>query len=251
MIQNYWKSQKHKTIQKQTKILSRRMFPLKQARRIKCDRQRNGDKYKIHGIYSNVVFSKMTKAELRKIYLARQKNLLPQQRKEKSAQIANFVFQNFDLTPVRILHCFLPIEKFSEIDTNLIFQKIWREFPRIVTLAPRVNFQTREIESQKFTTDTKLLENAWSILEPPGGESVKTKEIDIVLVPLLCFDETGFRVGYGKGYYDKFLKNCRADCLKIGLSYFEPVAEIADTQDFDVKLDFCVTPEKIVNFKRE
>lgn len=72
--------------------------------------------------------------------------------------------------------------------------------------------------------------------------------LDAVLVPLIAFDARGFRVGYGKGFYDRFLKTCRADCLKIGLSLFPPVEKIADTADFDVKLDACATPEKIWRF---
>jgi 5-formyltetrahydrofolate cyclo-ligase len=64
----------------------------------------------------------------------------------------------------------------------------------------------------------------------------------------LCFDLRGFRVGYGKGFYDRFLKKCRADCKKIGLSFFEPVKEISDIEEFDVALNFAVTPQEIYNF---
>ncbi len=191
----------------------------------------------------------MLKSELRKIHLANQKNLLPQERTEKSKQIANAFFQNFDLSRIEFLHCFLPIEKFNEIDTNFIFQKIWRDFPQIETLVPRVNLQTDKIENLIFAPETEIVKNAWEIFEPTNNESIETEKIDVVLIPLLCFDARGFRVGYGKGFYDKFLKNCRVDCLKIGLSYFEPVAEIADLQEFDVQIDFCVTPEKVVNCK--
>jgi len=187
----------------------------------------------------------MLKAELRKIYLARQKSLSPEQRREKSGLIANLFFRRFDLSAINFLHCFLPIGKFNEIDTKPILERIWREFPRVETLVPRVDFETNEIENLKFKSETKLAENAWRISEPVHDEKVETEKIDMVLVPLLCFDARGFRVGYGKGFYDKLLKNCRADCLKIGLSYFAPVAEIEDAQDFDVKLDFCVTPEEV------
>jgi 5-formyltetrahydrofolate cyclo-ligase len=191
----------------------------------------------------------MFKADLRKIYLAKQKKLSAFERKQKSEQIIERFFSGFDLSKIDSLHCFLPIERTNEIDTKLIFQNVWREFPHIETLVPRIDFQTNEIENLKFTSETKLVKNAWQILEPSHDEMVETEKIDLVLVPLLCFDRKGFRVGYGKGFYDKFLKNCRADCLKIGLSYFEPVAEITDAQEFDVRLDFCITPEKIVNCK--
>lgn len=189
----------------------------------------------------------MLKSELRKIYLEKQKLLSPAEREEKSEQIAVRFFQSFDLRRIKFLHGFLPIEKFNEIDTRLIFERLWREFPNVETLLPRVEFQTNEIKSLKFTRETNLARNAWQIDEPLDGEIVETTEIDLVLVPLLCFDFRGFRVGYGKGFYDRFLSRCRKDCKKIGLSYFMPVAEISDVNDFDVKLDFCVTPEKVVN----
>ncbi len=191
----------------------------------------------------------MTKAELRKIYLARQRNLSPVERISKSEQISNQFFQAFDLSEIKFFHCFIAIEKFNEIDTHFIFQKIWREFPRIQTLVPRVNFQIGSIENLKFAPETELVKNAWEIFEPTHDAAIETEKIDLVLIPLLCFDTRGFRVGYGKGFYDKFLKSCRADCLKIGLSYFEPIGKISDAQEFDVRLDFCVTPEKIVNCK--
>jgi 5-formyltetrahydrofolate cyclo-ligase len=80
---------------------------------------------------------------------------------------------------------------------------------------------------------------------------IEIEKIDAIIVPLLCFDARGFRVGYGKGFYDKFLSECRTDCLKIGFSYFAPVAEISDAQDFDVKLDYCITPEEIFDWRKQ
>ncbi|MGI9055615.1 MAG: 5-formyltetrahydrofolate cyclo-ligase [Pyrinomonadaceae bacterium] len=190
----------------------------------------------------------MKKSELRKFYLDRQKSFSDEEREVKSFSIAGSFFQNFDLSKINFPHLFLPIEKFNEIDTRPIFEKIWRDFPDTQTLVPRVNFQTNEIENLKFSIETETAKNAWEIHEPTHNETIETEKIDAVLVPLLCFDRRGFRVGYGKGFYDKFLKNCRADCLKIGLNYFAPVEEISDVNEFDVRLDFCITPDKVWNF---
>jgi 5-formyltetrahydrofolate cyclo-ligase len=67
--------------------------------------------------------------------------------------------------------------------------------------------------------------------------------IDLVIVPLVCVDKSGHRVGYGKGFYDRFLKQVRTDCVKVGLSYFEPVERIDDVHEGDVRLDFVITPK--------
>lgn len=188
----------------------------------------------------------MLKADLRKIYLGKQKSLSPIEREQKSAQIADLFFSKFDLNPIRFLHGFLPIKKFNEIDATMIFQTIWREFPHIETLIPRINFEISEIENLKFTSEIELVENQWQIQEPKHDELVETEKIDAVLVPLLCFDMQGFRVGYGKGFYDRLLKNCRKDCLKIGLSFFPQVENIEDTKEFDVRLDYFITPDEIL-----
>jgi 5-formyltetrahydrofolate cyclo-ligase len=190
----------------------------------------------------------MTKSELRKIYLEKRRLLSSDEIMQKSERVAKRLFRNFDLQKINVLHCFLPIERFNEINTKLIFHRVWRDFPHIETAVPRVNFKTNEIESLKFTLQTELVQNSWLIHEPEHNELVESKKIDAVLVPLLCFDLRGFRVGYGKGFYDKFLKNCRAECLKIGLNHFPPVERISDTNEFDVRLDYCLTPKKTYKF---
>ena len=190
----------------------------------------------------------MIKSELRKIYLAKQKSLSDAERNEKSQKLANRFFEYFNLAEISFLHVFLPIEKNLEIETAFIYKRLWQNFPEITTIASRVDFQLMTLENLKFGADTKLVRNRWHIFEPTEEELVEIKKIDAVIVPLLCFDERGFRVGYGKGFYDKFLSECRADCLKIGLSYFAPTAEITDAANFDVRLDFCITPEKFWGF---
>jgi 5-formyltetrahydrofolate cyclo-ligase len=190
----------------------------------------------------------MTKSELRVLYLEKRKSLSENERKGKSQRIADCFFENFNLESVSLLHVFLPIERALEVDTSLIYERLWRVFPQITTVAPRVNSQTEMLDSLRFMMETKLVKNKWHIFEPEGNDLIKRERIDLVLVPLLCFDRRGFRVGYGKGYYDKFLSECRADCLKIGLSFFEPIDEIADTHKYDVPLDFCIATDEIISF---
>lgn len=163
-------------------------------------------------------------------------------------QIKERFFANFVLENVEVLHLFLSIAEKGEIDTSPFFDEVWREFADIKTVVPRVDFERDILEHLEIDAGSQLKVNHWGISEPVGDELISEKEFDLVLVPLLCFDERGFRVGYGKGFYDKFLSLCRADCLKVGVSFFEPIAEISDVNEFDVKLDFCVTPEKIYRF---
>ena len=187
----------------------------------------------------------MTKGELHKIYLGRQRSLLPDERDAKSHAIADLFFQNTNLINTRFLHCFIAIQKFNEIDTSIIFERLWVEYPKITTAVPRVVFATGDMESLVFGPETETAQNVWNIHEPTHNEYVLTREIDIVLVPALAFDRNGHRIGYGKGFYDRFLAKCRPDCLKVGLSYFSPIEKISDAWDGDIRLNRCITPEGI------
>ena len=99
-----------------------------------------------------------------------------------------------------------------------------------------------------LTDYTKIKKNEYNIPEPVNGLPVPSETIEVVFVPLLAFDIFGNRIGYGKGFYDKFLAECKPETIKIGLSFFEAVKQIDDVFESDVKLDYCVTPEKIYTF---
>ena len=168
-----------------------------------------------------------------------------------SAKIAERFFAEFDLRDVRVLHTFIRIPKFNEFDTSTIYYRIWQERPEIVTCSPRINSVTDELESYAFDENTDFVESSWGIREPAGTELISDDEIDLVIVPLLCFDEAGHRVGYGKGYYDRFLARCRPDCIKAGVSLFPPADAIADIHPGDVPLDVVITPDRNYRFTSE
>ena len=192
----------------------------------------------------------MTKSELRTTYLQMRSDLSGDELTVKSRQIADRFFLNIDLKTIRLLHIFISIQKLKEIETSYIYERIWREFEQIKMVVPRVDFESGEIKSVELTPNSEFIENVWGIREPTNGERIAAADIDFVLVPLLCFDKRGYRVGYGKGFYDRFLSKCRPDCLKVGLSYFPPVDIIDDVSETDVKLDMCVTPEAILTTKK-
>jgi 5-formyltetrahydrofolate cyclo-ligase len=138
--------------------------------------------------------------------------------------------------------------KYKEFNTWLIIEQVKKEMPSIRFSIPKVNAKIQLLENYYFESKDQLNENKWGIQEPLFGDKTMAEEIDLVIVPLLAFDKSGHRVGYGKGYYDKLLSTCRPNTLKIGVSLFQPVENIEDTNNLDVALDFCVTPEKIISF---
>ena len=189
----------------------------------------------------------MDKTELRTLFIKKRAALAESSYLLASSQIANHFFVSTDLSSIHVVHTFLPMIERKEVDTWLIIDRIKREFPHLKFAIPKINRQLNELEHFFFDGPSQLEENRWGIPEPKRGTAIAPKDIDLVLVPLLAFDAKGNRVGYGKGYYDKFLAQCRPDCKKIGLSLFEQV-DFIEANDFDVKLDYCITPKKFHAF---
>jgi 5-formyltetrahydrofolate cyclo-ligase len=190
-----------------------------------------------------------TKAELRRSHLGKRSAILPDERLESSRLIADRFFQTFDLSAVSYLHCFISIQKFNEVDTAPILERIWKKHPSIKTVAPQTDSKNGVLRHYEFAAMSDLSESTWGIREPNGQQEVPPTAIDLVVEPLLCFDRQGDRVGYGKGFYDKFLSQCRPDCIKVGLSIFSPVDRIIDVNDLDVRLDLCITPDEKFDFR--
>lgn len=188
----------------------------------------------------------MTKSELRKLYLQKRLALTEADSLNYSRQICEQFFFNFDLSFLKVIHLYLPIEKNKEPDTWLILDRIRREFPNLRISIPRV--KNSLLNSFFFEGLHQLEKNSWGIPEPKQGVPTLTEIIDLVIIPLLAFDQKGHRVGYGKGFYDRFLNECRPDCKKVGLSFFGPVEKITDTDEYDIALTHCITPHRLYKF---
>jgi 5-formyltetrahydrofolate cyclo-ligase len=191
----------------------------------------------------------MNKSSLRKHYLTIRKILSQEEIKAKSERIKDLFFQEVNLELIKYLHIFLPIEKQNEIDTFLIIRELQSKYSQIKIVISRIIPST--FEMQHFLLDEEnLTENHWGILEPSGEKliEIQPNQIDLVIIPLLIFDQQGNRVGYGKGFYDRFLQQCRPETLKLGICLEEPIEHIADVNKFDVKMNFCITPTNIYRF---
>lgn len=189
----------------------------------------------------------MDKKELRANYKEKRKAFSPKQLDELSVQIIENCIQEFDFGAYQAVHMFLPIVKANEINTNILLQRLSTQFPFMKICVPRSDFETGTLEHVILTHDSVILENKQGIPEPLNGRIYKGK-YELVFVPLLAVDKYGHRVGYGKGFYDRFLATQPTTTLKVGLSLFEPIDEIEDKDEHDVALNKCVTPSKIYSF---
>lgn len=187
----------------------------------------------------------MLKKELRKKYKELRKTLSGNEIDELSIAIANNAL-TLPIWDKDTFHIFLPIERLNEVNTEFIMHILQGKDKNIVI--SKSNFETQEMTHYLLTDNTKLKINEYGIPEPINGILFNTQNIEVVFVPLLAFDRKGNRVGYGKGFYDTFLNQCKTNTIKIGVSFFNEEQEIADTYKHDIKLDFCITPNKIYSY---
>jgi 5-formyltetrahydrofolate cyclo-ligase len=186
-----------------------------------------------------------SKIALRQKYKVKRQALTDDKIEEMSLAIANNVV-HLAIWDKTYFHIFLPIEEQKEVNTEYILHLLQGKDKEIVV--SKAHFDTREMTHFLLTDNTKIKKNEYNIPEPVDGIEVPNNKIDVVFVPLLAFDQKGQRIGYGKGFYDKFLASCKDNTIKIGLSFFEPEEEITDTFESDVPLNFCVTPTAVYTF---
>ena len=185
-----------------------------------------------------------TKAVLRTEYQKRRDSLTEEQIADCSIQISNLSL-TLNIWEYSIYHLFMTNEKNKEIDTSYLLSVIQGKDKQPVI--PKIVDDNR-LEHFLLNDQTLLKNNRWGIPEPLSGITINPKQIEVVFVPLLVFDQQGHRVGYGKGYYDRFLDQCSESTLKVGLTFFDPVTKIEDIETHDISLNFALTPERIYAF---
>ena len=186
-----------------------------------------------------------SKKELRVKYKNLRRAFSQELIEEKSMAIANALLK-LPIWDKNYFHIFLAITEHNEVDTELILHLLSGRDKNIII--SKSDFDTREMTHFLLTDNTKIKKNEYNIPEPVDGIEVPANKIEVVFVPLLAFDLKGHRVGYGKGFYDKFLSQCTAETIKIGLSFFEAEEIISDVFENDIALNYCVTPQKSYTF---
>ena len=187
--------------------------------------------------------SDLTKLALRKSFLKKRLALSGQEHEDKSFAIANNCL-TLPIWHLEYYHIYLPIKAKAEIDTTLILTLLQGKDKQVIL--PRT--KGLELEHILLTDTTKLKINGLGIPEPEKGIKISPEQIDVIFLPLLAWDKSGNRLGYGKGFYDNFLSLCKKNTIKVGLSFFDPVEMIIDIRSEDIQMDFCVNPEGIKKF---
>lgn len=189
----------------------------------------------------------MTKAEARPFYLSERINLDPDSRQACTEKLLEKFKQIVWDKPIRTVHLYRPILAKKEIDPHPFLDPLRTLFPDLIKVVPRMS-SLQNLEHIIWEETTLFSTNDWGIAEPLEGTSIPSEDIDLVFVPCLIFDQGGTRVGYGKGFYDRFLAGCRPDVIKVGMCLFDAISPLEDATDFDIPLSIGITPSQLYEF---
>ena len=145
-------------------------------------------------------------------------------------------------------HLFFPISKFKEVNTFYIQQLLEQQDKTLFT--SQVNREENRLDTLQLPPEASFFLDEWGIPVPQESVRVTATKIQVVFVPLLAYDKSGHRLGFGKGFYDRFLASLEQPVLKVGLSFFTP-EEAVPVEPHDIPLDYCITPEQILKFNKQ
>lgn len=183
----------------------------------------------------------MNKSEFRIKYKNLRVQISEEDIEDLSIEIANQALQ-LPIWNFNNYHIFLPIPNKKEVNTEYILHVLQGKDKSIIV--PKAHIETGEMSHILLQDNTVLKPSNYQVPEPVSGIEIAPSQIEVVFVPLLAYDKKGNRLGYGKGFYDRFLAQCQPEALFIGLSLFEPEENIP-FEETDVPLHFCVTPKKV------
>ncbi|MDX1623839.1 MAG: 5-formyltetrahydrofolate cyclo-ligase [Gemmatimonadota bacterium] len=188
------------------------------------------------------------KAELRREVLERRRSLSPEERSRRSTAIARRLLSLSPWTEAGVVHAFVGID--GEVETLPLLREALAAGKRVV--CPRVVWRERRLESLEIGTLDELVESDRGLMEPDPARARRVREderIDLVLVPGVAFDRAGGRIGYGAGFYDRFLETTEAE--RVGLAFSLQVIDTVPTEPHDAPVDRIVTEEEAIVCRSE
>ena len=184
----------------------------------------------------------MLKSDARKYYLEQRKLFRSNEDISLSKSIIEQLKNSFDYSIIKYFHLFLPIKNHNEIDVWPLIHWIWGNHKHITIVVPKCDFKTRTMTSIELTPNTELCYDNYNIPEPITGNVISNDLIDTVITPLIICDMDGYRVGYGKGYYDNFFNSCKTTIKRIGVGHFNPIKKIENVDKWDIPLTHYISP---------
>jgi 5-formyltetrahydrofolate cyclo-ligase len=185
----------------------------------------------------------MPKRSIRARFLAERKSLSQARRDKLSEQVQTKFLQSALFADAKFLALYSAIH--NEVLTDVVARCALESGKRV--FYPRVAGES--LEFIEITALDDLVPGSFGVSEPAGVSRVPLTRLDLVVVPGVVFDRAGHRLGYGRGFYDRALHECRTDCMKIGFAYaFQVVDALPIVEEHDRALSVLMTEQETLNF---
>lgn len=185
---------------------------------------------------------KRAKKSLRREIRAMRDALAPEQRERAAAAIHERALA--EITRSRAPATVMAFWSFgSEVETAPLIERLALRGDRVAL--PRI--VDGALQARLYRPGDPVTETSFGAKEPKGGLVLDPKDVDLVLTPGLAFDRRGYRVGYGRGYYDRFLAQTGAHTVRMGLCFAVQVLEDVPATSFDLPVDVIVTEEERID----
>lgn len=155
---------------------------------------------------------KAAKKELRRVFQAKRDALSEEAYRQKSNAICEKILALPEFQDAFSVMLFVPFVERREVDISPLFEALWQTNRRVM-LPAIVDYERDVMHSFVLHSFGELVYNRWGIAEPPQHEPFEPMQLDLVVAPALGADRNGFRLGYGKGHYDRFLQKTKAKIL--------------------------------------
>ncbi|MCW9706798.1 5-formyltetrahydrofolate cyclo-ligase [Fodinibius salsisoli] len=183
-----------------------------------------------------------SKEEIRKQLRAKRNQIPETDFIRKSQLIIKLLQQQEEYLAAEKIHCYVSMNGRREVNTHPLIKEMIANNKQVVV--PVTNFQEQSLEHCKLESFDDLELNKWGVLEPREGEQYNLAALDLIIVPMVGGDEHAQRIGYGGGFYDRFLQDLK--CPTIGLCFEQNMVSELPTESFDIPLDKIITESRII-----
>lgn len=181
----------------------------------------------------------LTKKEIRQQVLKMRRDVTEDQVTELSELICNRICETSAYKEAEKICLYMPID--NEVDVTMLAHKAWEEGKSL--WLPKVNGTLMDFF--KFDQDTSFVTGAYGVLEPVSEEILEMDAKTLVLMPGVAFSADGGRVGYGSGYYDRYLHG-HGECMTIAVCYGFQIMEELPLEEHDVKPDVIICENALI-----
>lgn len=182
------------------------------------------------------------KQKLRSKVLEKRQQLSEEQWLNKSNQIIKSLSESTAYKNSGVVHTYISMNSRREVCTDNLLTHLFEDKKRVVV--PITNFSDGTLSHSEINTENELVANKWGVREPKSINPIEISEFDLIVVPMVAADKNGNRLGYGRGFYDRFLD--MTDAITVGLTFHEFLFDQIPVEEFDVKLDMIITEEDVI-----